>query len=619
MPFVSSIAPYRDFLLTIRPRSARSVKQLNGSPFVRDTVTNVQELSDDRNDLVLWQWGEEDRPSPSDRIQILSGYVLQSGVLRGLDPRDADLLGSEIFRGDPPPGNYSLLSARKNAESGLVDVDVLTDPFGLAQIFVASMAGITIVANRYHLAAIALHKLGLSSGMNLASLATSLFADGVIAAQSACHEMPIRGIRMLPADTHLRIRNGAVHFARSAVLASDTDPGDAASYRALIEKGCSEILMNVQAVLNHVDLPHKVLNLTGGIDSRTILAAVRSLGRLSEIRADTDRLADEDDFSTAVQLAAHSGIEYTDVPLGEIDPLTPEEHIATWRSHHLGLYHDLPMPISRNQITPGTSDTIRMIGGCGELYRGYYQKIFPEPIHNLAGAEGLAAVEGFLTSFSTWDLLTTIDRDGVARLVAGELMALHGGTVREKLDSWYLAFRNRFHFGTSAMITRHFSTLAVSPLISPSLLRAARLLPARQREAGQVLHDVIHRLDPELVDLPFSGGGWSTEVDRRPRSLDFAVDVDQAFALWDAATKSRDQATQSTRPLPTRADWYASAADSIERSIALLSRSESELSFVQSPEFAARLIWLKEHRRGIYRWWVSRITAMVDTLSLSQT
>lgn len=604
LDYVTNPTPFRDFLLLAHTRRRIDVRgfperfDLPGSPL-------LHMLEDGRCTLRLWTWGSP--PSPATAgvgWMVLSGYVFSGTVLLGLDPADAVAFEQCTRAGDrSATGNFSFLDVRKEGD-GRLRGTVLTDPFGLSQLFVARTGHGTILSNRYHLAALAHRQLTRRSHVDVAALGTALFTDSVLTAQIGTHRMPIEGIDMVPLGTEIALRDGRMTtVARRSVAELD--------YRSLVERGCVAIRRNISAVLDHPAHSYTVMNLTGGMDSRILLAAVRSLGRSDEIRVDTRRLSDDADFAVAIQLAAASGLRYRDRPAGTLGPLAPAEHLGMWRSQYLGTYHDLS--ISSNRMTSGADNWARLIGGCGELYRGYYQKMVPIESLERNESRTIDALRAYLAGSSMWPVLASIDPRPVVDLVMDELLSLPGRSLREKLDSSYLHFRNRLHFGTSAAMAARLSSVAYCPLASPDLLAASRLLPAAQREAGQVIYDVIHHLDAELAELPFTTGQWQEAVVRRGTPAQFDVDVDRTMASWDVS-----QSFGRGSPATPRNAWYANADTLIDESTITLHAGSRQFEFASTERFRSRLAAARTSQPWNYHRWVSRLAGMADTAHLAQ-
>lgn len=603
LKYVASPQPFRDFLLVahtprlLDPRRSPERLDLPGHP-------HLQVVERGRCTLRLWTWGGPPSPdSAGAGWTFLSGYVFSGAALLGFDPADAVAFAQVIRAGDrSATGNFSFVDVGQDAHGG-VRGTLLTDPFGLSQLFVAMTGHGTIVSNRYHVAACARHQVTRRSRVDVAALGTALFTDSVLTAQVGTHRMPIEGIDMVPLGTEITLCDGRITMVARP---PDTD----LNYQSLIERGCAAIQQNVSAVLDHPRHSYTVMNLTGGMDSRILLAAVRSLGRSEEILVDTRRLSDEADFTVAIQLAAATGVRYRDRPAGTLGPLAPAEHMGMWRSQYLGTYHDLS--ISSNRMTSGADNWGRLIGGCGELYRGFYQKLVPNGAIEGPHSHTIDALRAHLAESAMWPVLASIDRRPVVDLLMDELLSLPGRSLREKLDSSYLHFRNRLHFGTSAAMAARLSSVAYCPLVSPDLLAASRLLPAAQREAGQVIYDVIHHLDPDLAELPFTGGQWLPAVIRQGTPAQFDVDVHATMASWDVS-QSFARGSKTT----PRHEWDANADALIDESTTTLHATSRQFEFVGTERFRSRLVATKASQPWNYRRWVSRVAGMADTVRLT--
>jgi hypothetical protein len=143
---------------------------------------------------------------------------------------------------------------------------------------------------------------------------------------------------------------------------------------------------------------------------------------------------------------------------------------------------------------------IRMMGGSGEMLRDYYQRFFT------AVAPDAAATPDNIARIVARRIPKYLKHKPTITEALEETFAhIPGQTIGEKLDGHYMAFRNRYHFGPS--IKR--DQLTLSPIASPSLLRAARGLPPAEKATGRVLFDVTQALCERLPYYPHDKPGYT--------------------------------------------------------------------------------------------------------------
>ncbi|MBU8540905.1 hypothetical protein, partial [Falsiroseomonas tokyonensis] len=196
---------------------------------------------------------------------------------------------------------------------------------------------------------------------------------------------------------------------------------------------------------------------------------------------------------------------------------------------------------------------------------------------------------------------------------------LEGKTIGGKLDSHYLEYRNRFHFGLSG--TQKSGIIIWHPLASPSLLRAARGLPAEVKSTGRVVFDVTRELCEIAAYLPYDtpARDWSTVPYHQPGRYDgVSFSLQPAPELLTKA-HSRNASGSAPRRPSVREDVDRGKLISTEiiRHFSYLRNSNSAVSDLMTDKIMGKIKWLEAKKSRFHRVWYSRITGLVDILGLS--
>jgi len=249
-----------------------------------------------------------------------------------------------------------------------------------------------------------------------------------------------------------------------------------------------------------------VVPVTGGRDSRLVLAAALNAG--FDFTAVTGGLPEDPDFRIAQQLCELVGIDHEQLPVNPGgDPFAqPREAARTLMLTSAGTASladasGFPLAATEGSLALWHS------GQGGEIARAYY-----------GSGEGLDAgglVDHLFGAFVAHrprrpELLTgageQLVRDQLAAFVAEQLE--EGIEPADVPDAFYL----RRRMATWAAPTHgavEYARDTTSPLWSSRLL-AAQLGLSREERAGELFHrQLLERLAPELVDVPFADGtGW---------------------------------------------------------------------------------------------------------------
>lgn len=375
------------------------------------------------------------------------------------------------------------------------EATVRTDPFGYIHTFHSD----SFVTNRLHLAALAVGKMDVASALS-ATYDNTGFSFGF-----NCLKMPVQGVSLLQAGHSITVGGRGVAVTQDH-LVDEFGELSPFEYWNLIERGAEELVGNIRAVIDS-GLP-VFADVTGGRDSRVVFGAIVAAGKQDQAIFNT--IANpttpglKKDLEVATGLVSRYGGSYGERPRAAgYSHHTVAENLLRRRSQVFGAYHWIVPSDLRPVSALSKLTSVRMLGGGGEVYRDRWHKLlFTEVDVDQAPDNDYMRwalrnhrVEHAGTEFSNEHLDLYID------YLVSTFESLPGSTVGHKLDSHFLNFRNRSHFGPRQSISE--SLVGISLASSPNLLAASRGLPGAERASGRVIFDVIRTLDEELAYLPF--------------------------------------------------------------------------------------------------------------------
>jgi hypothetical protein len=242
------------------------------------------------------------------------------------------------------------------------------------------------------------------------------------------------------------------------------------------------------------------MGLSGGYDSRLILAAMLHLGIADDERVYVDskiRPAHVQDLRIAKRIAAYFGFELNRpypspaqfaVFDRTVQRLSPASAIDEFRRTQAPNYHLAFLPeLAYSDWTLST----RLTGGGGEIYRDFYKEDYPQP-----------TVEDFLRG------LTELSHKGAtpdARHFAAETVSEELRRLDPEPGNWrslrlhYTAWRNKIHFGRAEALHRP----VVNPLVDMNVAIASHMLPQEAIDQRRLLFDLFMLLEPTLAFLEF--------------------------------------------------------------------------------------------------------------------
>ena len=293
---------------------------------------------------------------------------------------------------------------------------------------------------------------------------------------------------------------------------TDTD------YDALLDAGAARAIKQIQ-VAHSLDVDQRHINLSGGRDSRMVMALLAASGLAGEFTITSmnpetwvpasSRPLLRQDLYVASAIGEQYGMDWSPAFDSEYVPLSFEESLDLWqqfRAHknfgfkaRKGLY-----------VQKGTNIELR--GAAGETFRGF------NAVSSL-GAHGnwentptsiIRDLELVVKDVYSLGLLDTeglrLQRQNLQRLVD----KFSAPTIEEFLHRRYSVFRNRSHFGHTRESMAN-GQLPVLPLSQPEFYKAGALLGPNKMTTDQIAFDLIERLEPSLNTLRFDDGQWGKD------------------------------------------------------------------------------------------------------------
>ncbi len=586
IPFVTSKAPFADFLVAsskggsqqdLAAAMASIGLHARSFPRIGQVVYSGSPLDDGTERMLLSGYGQFGGHFFVGSRE--AEYIFRLGAFR---PDDHSLSGL-------PVGNYSVLAWSEDR------IDLFCDPFGQSSLFRYDGGDISIAANSYHLLLLAARALGAKPAWNRPIINATLFSESGFFQQHVSHERQLAGSRLVRLDRYVSIDRAGSHERENGPVCEALRPTSADQLDGLIQQAAHEVLQNVRAAYERSGVTELILDLSGGKDSRAVLAAVVAQGRdyLSRSRLNVKRSSTPGDEEVASGLADLFGARFHDGAQRPSLRRSPAQSSAHLRSYHLGTKFLNGASGRSSGGAPPTS--LRVAGGVGEVTRGFWLSFFARHL----------STEPSLDAFADWLCarefkaanLPKAEMDDVAHVIATALSDLPGTNLAEALDLHYVFFRNRSHFGHSQYDIYH-EQLLWHPLMSLSLLKASRSLQGARKRTPLIILRLTAALSPilpwveyadftlaESAHLKLMPPAWQSYPQRFP--------IDRDTSRWEASQASL---AKSVRILPDYVDLpevepgYASVPEQMKHDI------EAGLAYLQDrglvrlpPEFLQRL------------------------------
>ena len=322
----------------------------------------------------------------------------------------------------------------------------------------------------------------------LAAMATegTLYPSGrgSFFSQMTSFDTIVRGIQLVPIECTLRIGSTGVRVEKAVNQAANE------TYRGQLERFLDTWLGRL-ATLMQQDPLQICCDLTGGLDTRAtfalLISALRGSG--SEIddhirlRTGGDGYQARRDRRVASDLCNYAGLALNGRLARKPRWLRGKESYVRWRDLCLGVYHPIYFP-----NTSPSADIVSLGGGGGEIHRHFYSQFLGAP-----------SADSFVAR-RTRDLAVSSARPnfelGLQRAI--DSIMVHAPDDLDIMECHYHHFRNRFHSGREPQYAVMYHPLA------SKLLHGIRAVGKDSRIHKGLLHyDIVHNLQPELLDIPF--------------------------------------------------------------------------------------------------------------------
>lgn len=365
------------------------------------------------------------------------------------------------------------------------EMHAATDACGLGHLFWVQVGDVSICA---------------SSSLFLAQVVGAAPSLEGIASFALCGTFPFtatpyQGVARLLAGNRLRAHAGRLNVSECAPAAGESQSlhqAFAAAARAM-DRAASDA----------------TLELSGGLDSRLILAALPRERRAGHPAVTIVDGGESPDLRIARQIAAGDGLRHSEIPI-PCDVLEDAEQLSALLEHVMVGYDTMANPIDRLPLvlTLGENEAARMGGQNGEIIRGFYY-----PMQPLSEPVSRKLVEGLVD----WRIIAN-DRvlpgmfalAGVAQLASAReslVDTLAGFDVLwgDALDQIYLRYRMQSWVGCAASC-RFIDRASLWPFFDANFLAAAMALDPRDKRDSRAAFGLLAALDPALASIPLDSG-----------------------------------------------------------------------------------------------------------------
>jgi asparagine synthase (glutamine-hydrolysing) len=248
--------------------------------------------------------------------------------------------------------------------------------------------------------------------------------------------------------------------------------------------------------------------LSGGLDSRLVLAALREQGVSPHVYVYGNPGDEDVEIARAIGAACGFEVDWTDKDEGEV---TPDAFTELVERNFLQ-FDGLPTfgNIFDNgahgaaQLARHAGGAMAVSGGCGEIYRNFFYL----PDRRFTAAD---IASTFFARFDPADATALFDPQGFMAAVTAKIQAAieppaaDGPISRARVEHIYPRIRCRALFGREISLEGRLSPYLM-PFLDHQVVAEAMTLPLALKHAGRFEAALLNAIDPELARQPSAYG-----------------------------------------------------------------------------------------------------------------
>lgn len=313
---------------------------------------------------------------------------------------------------------------------------------------------------------------------------------------------PFEGMKYLPFDKEVMVSKYG--FEIRSKKGEDYYFKPVESLDEILEDAASEVCENVKAIAESTEHTYKVCDISGGIDSRMVLAAILSTGSEGDFYYNTGGSYPSPDANIGNYIIEKYNLKKCKIIDPEMRYKTgslesdPERCIKTFCYASSGMKNN----VDRHVSSRSKDATIFKIGGGFSSYKANYS-------NKLKASDGVEDAVNLIVvdDVSVPEADVSPVRDYV-RYVLVRWMVHDSMTLRSAVDRFHIEYRGRFHIGVCEHWGRYHGGKS-HPLNSPSLVRASFSIDDDDRANDVLTFKLMHKLFSPLVFVPLERRVWN--------------------------------------------------------------------------------------------------------------
>jgi len=437
-------------------------------------------------------------------VTALQGYIWEKDQFENIPLNATDL--SEKLKCESCEqirnkcnGEYSIIKLSSNGECL-----VFNDRLSVEPIYYAKERGRIIISNRLRL----IKDLLEIWNYDIETLNWLAVVGYIIG-----NDTSIKQIKRLDQGAYIQVQNGQLNiYENNLFMFNNQDIKEQVEKDedAFIDESIKHCVKNVSVSLEKI--PTVPLPLSGGKDSRAVLALILKADKLKCINAYTNGVEVHPDVIVAKEIAKHYSVHHVINEPERSGETSVEDILLMLMGSVFQTDGMLGLWDARGYYIP--QDQLIFAGHIGEVYRGGYW-----------GAGYQKA--DFSTVDNASKFFHHINLFDPAKVMRNSVRTIYERLLRKRIE-YYLAHGAKLtdipaviytveHVPSSEGVLRRndgYSGILINPLNTENFIKLAFLQGYEQREMGRIHFEIINRTDSWLTELPFANFKWDVRLEK---------------------------------------------------------------------------------------------------------
>ena len=426
------------------------------------------------------------------------------------------------------------------------------DYYGMYSLYEYLDNDLTVVTNSYHMMLLILKAIGITMQLDIQTI-IPYFVTGerMMFEQLASHDTFIHNVKKLPVHEHFCVdltSCGNIEKTIAEILNKDVEY-DEQEYKHLMDEAAAEIIQNIQIVLDDNRFDYVLCDVTGGKDSRTVLAALMNTSSVynNKVYINSNDTPDGTERLSFIPLNHMHNYKYNCKP-GKIKATDLATKYRNYRSASMGVSFSRKRQWEY-ELCEDSEYVMQIVGAGEQILRTTFSTYFNNVDYSSPSSLALSAIYAYNNGILSFDNM----KEFIFNLLEKGFDEIVGTDYYEIFNHHCLYFRNAYHFGLELSIDcMENGKEQWMPLYNKASIKAWHMVCSKFK-GPRYQYELIDHLCPVLMKVPFASNSDNQKLsiikkeenffDNRMDNVNIELNYDE-----DDWRNAKEQLLKSERP-----------------------------------------------------------------------